>query len=123
MKTPETQTTFWAREYAYYLNEHKHPKNRATHMIGIPLLIISAIIGLTQLSSHWQLGLAWLIGGQIIGWIIQIIGHKIEGNKPALFKRPISFIMGPLMVLAELAECVGIHPRFASEGRRIAHDL
>ena len=110
---------FWAREFAYYLNEHRSAGNRATHMFGIPFLIITAIAGLFYLPSNWQLGTALLVGGQVVGWIIQIIGHKIEGNKPALLKRPISFVMGPLMVLVEMAEMIGLHFGFAKEGRKI----
>lgn len=110
---------FWAREFAYYLNEHRNPKNRATHMVGIPLLLSTAIAALAIMPSNWRVGLPLLIGGQIVGWIIQIIGHKIEGNKPALLKRPISFVIGPLMVLVEMCELIGIHFGFAKEGRRI----
>lgn len=104
---------FWTREFAFYLNEHRHPINRLTHMIGIPILVITGILGLWSMSP-------WLfVGGQAIGWAIQIVGHRIEGNKPALLRRKISFLMGPLMVLVELAEQTGVRFAFAERARRL----
>ena len=102
---------FWTRQFAFYLREHQHPLNRATHFVGIPLLIGTAVVGL----ATWN---PWLIvGGQVVGWAIQILGHRIEGNKPALLKRPISLLMGPIMVLVEMVEAIGIHPAFARRAR------
>ena len=103
---------FWAREFALYLGEHRHPLNRATHFIGIPLLIVTAVCGLVTLD--WRL----FVGGQVVGWTFQLLGHRIEGNRPAFLKRPISFAMGPLMVLVELASLAGIRPGFAERARR-----
>ncbi|MFM7202163.1 MAG: DUF962 domain-containing protein [Myxococcota bacterium] len=102
---------FWVREFAYYLNEHRHPMNRATHMVGIPIIVLTLIYAIVTLS--WTI----LLGGQVVGWAIQIIGHRIEGNKPALLKRPISLLMGPLMVMVEMLEGVGIHFDFAARAR------
>jgi hypothetical protein len=80
---------FWTREFAFYLHEHRNPLNRLTHMFGVPLLIVTGVLGL------WWNNWALLVGGQVVGWAIQIAGHRIEGNRPALLKRPISFLMGP----------------------------
>lgn len=103
---------FWTREFAYYLNEHRHPLNRLTHMFGVPLLIVSAALALR--TASWTL----FVGGWTVGWAIQILGHRIEGNRPALLKRPISWLMGPLMVLVELLELLGLHFAFAARARR-----
>ena len=104
---------FWTREFAYYLNEHRSSANRATHMIGIPILIVTAIVGL----AIWN---GWVIFlGQIVGWAFQLIGHRIEGNRPALLKRPISFLMGPLMVLVEMIGFLGFEPAFAARARQV----
>ncbi len=103
---------FWSRQYALYLAEHKNPWNRRTHMVGVPLLLVTAIVGLARLD--WVL----IVGGQLVGWTIQIVGHKIEGNKPALLKNPVSFLMGPLLVLMEIVELVsGWQPAFARKAR------
>lgn len=102
---------FWAREFALYLHEHRHPLNRMTHMVGVPLLLVTLGLGL------WLPSWGILLGGQVVGWAIQIAGHRIEGNRPALLKRPISFLMGPLMVLIEFLEPLGVHPRFVRRAR------
>jgi hypothetical protein len=102
---------FWTREFAYYLHEHRNPLNRLTHMVGVPIIVITAVLGLAWQS--WPL----FIGGEIVGWAFQIAGHRIEGNRPALLKRPISFLMGPLMVLVEAAEHLGLHFGFARRAR------
>ncbi|HEY8378615.1 MAG TPA: DUF962 domain-containing protein [Nannocystis sp.] len=104
---------FWTREFAYYLHEHRHPLNRLTHMFGVPLLVCTGVGALLTLS--WKL----FVIGWTIGWAVQIAGHRIEGNRPALLKRPISLLMGPLMVLVECAERLGLRFRFAARAREV----
>src|SRR5262245_50930619 len=99
MSTP----TFFEREFALYLREHRHPLNRASHMIGIPVLVGTGALGILLL--NWRL----FVGGQLVGWAFQLVGHRFEGNRPALLKRPISFLLGPLMVTVELLEKLGLH--------------
>ena len=102
---------FWVREFAFYLNEHRNRLNRLTHLFGIPILLVTGLVGL--FSANWSL----LIGGQVVGWALQLLGHRIEGNRPALLERKISFVMGPMMVLVELAEHLGIRFGFAARAR------
>jgi len=100
-----------AAEYRRYLAEHQHPWNRATHFVGIPIIVGSLLV-------CPPLG-AWtaLLGAQVVGWAFQLAGHRIEGNRPALLKRPISLLIGPLMVLVEIAEMLGVHVAFARQAR------
>lgn len=104
---------FWTREFAYYLHEHRHPLNRLTHMFGVPILVCTGMGALLTLS--WKM----FVVGWTIGWAVQILGHRIEGNRPALLKRPISWLMGPLMVLVELAELLGLRFGFAARARTV----
>ncbi|MEZ4380308.1 MAG: DUF962 domain-containing protein [Nannocystaceae bacterium] len=103
---------FWTREFAYYLCEHRHPLNRLTHMFGIPIILGSGAAAIAV--GSWRL----FIVGQAIGWALQLVGHRFEGNRPALLKRPLSFFMGPLMVLIELVGFAGIRLPFAERARR-----
>lgn len=100
-----------ATEYRAYLAEHRHPANRATHFVGIPIIVASLLV-------CPPLG-AWtaLLAAQIVGWAFQLAGHRIEGNRPALLRRPISLLIGPLMVLVEIAELLGVHFAFARQAR------
>jgi uncharacterized membrane protein YGL010W len=104
---------FWTREFAYYLNEHRHPLNRLSHMFGVPILVVTAAWALAAAS------VPVFVVGWTVGWAFQLAGHRIEGNRPALLKRPISWLMGPLMVLVELAELVGLRFGFARRARKV----
>jgi uncharacterized membrane protein YGL010W len=70
-----------------YKSKHQHPLNKLTHSIGIPLIIFS--LPLFFFNWHWALGL--FVGG----WILQFVGHAIEGNQPAFFRNPIFLLVGP----------------------------
>jgi len=47
------------------------------------------------------LSLAWAGGIFLVGWIIQFVGHKFEGMKPAFFDDAKQLLIGPLFVCAE----------------------
>ena len=80
----------WIDEYGH---SHQHPVNRACHTIGIPLIAISLPLFLIALVPHvanvpvipawfWQIP-AGMFG---VGWILQFIGHAVEGEPPEFFK-------------------------------------
>jgi uncharacterized membrane protein YGL010W len=77
-----------------YNAKHQHPLNRLSHSIGIPLIVIA----LPLFFFSWRLALAFFV----IGWILQFIGHAIEGNQPAFFRNPVYLIVGPLWLLRKL---------------------
>lgn len=104
---------FLTQEFSLYLQDHQHPGNRATHFIGIPLIVSSLFAA--PLLWDWRV----LVAGQGIGWAFQLVGHRLEGNRPSLLKRPISLLMGPLMVMVEILEFLGLHFKFASEARAL----
>ena len=106
---------FWTRQYAAYLNEHRHPLNRLTHMFGVPILVVTLILGVYR--KDWRI----VAGGQVVGWAFQLLGHRIEGNRPAFLRNPISFLMGPLMVTVEMLELLGFTIGFAAEARAVVH--
>jgi len=82
-----------------YDHEHTNPWNKFLHAIGIPI-IIAGIVLLAM--EHWRLGAALFIGG----WIMNFLGHRIEGNKPAFFQGVIYFLVGPLWVAKELKDAI-----------------
>ncbi len=102
---------FWAGQFAYYLHEHRDPRNRLMHMLGIPILIVTLIASAIMLD--WRM----FLGGQLLGWAIQMAGHKLEGSRPAFLHNPVAFVMGPLMVLEEMAERGGVKFAFADRAR------
>lgn len=77
----------------YKLN-HQHPVNRAIHTVGVPLIVLAMPI----LIFNRKIGL----GLWVFGWIIQFIGHAIEGSSPAILSKgasPVANITGSILIL------------------------
>lgn len=83
-----------------YKAKHRHPVNRLTHSIGIPMIVIS----LPLLFFSWRWGLALFV----VGWILQFLGHIIEGNQPAFFRNPLYLLVGPLWLLRRAGAALGL---------------
>ncbi|HRI17001.1 MAG TPA: DUF962 domain-containing protein [Burkholderiaceae bacterium] len=45
--------------------------------------------------------LAWGVGGFVVGWAIQFVGHHYEGRKPAFVDDLVGLLVGPMFVVAE----------------------
>ena len=83
-----------------YQAKHRHPLNKLSHSIGIPLIVISVPL----FFFSWRLSL----GLFVVGWVFQFIGHAIEGNQPAFFKNPLYLLVGPVWLLRRAAGAVGL---------------
>jgi uncharacterized membrane protein YGL010W len=82
-----------------YKSKHQHPLNRLSHSIGIPLIVLA----LPVFFFNWRWGMAMFV----VGWILQFVGHAIEGNQPAFFKNPIYLLVGPLWLLRRVGAAIG----------------
>ena len=58
-----------------YKAKHRHPLNKLSHSIGIPMIVVSLPI----FFFDWR----WALGLFVVGWILQFLGHAVEGNQPA----------------------------------------
>jgi len=83
-----------------YKSKHRHPLNRLMHSIGIPLLVVS----LPGFLFSWR----WALGLFAAGWILQFIGHAIEGNQPAFFHNPVYLLVGPWWLVRRGLNIVGL---------------
>jgi len=72
---------WWIERYA---QSHQHPVNRLCHTLGIPLIALSVAVLIAAIFAHglWKIGLA----GFVAGWILQFVGHAVEGKPPEFFK-------------------------------------
>ncbi len=72
------------------------------------LLLLALWLGaiFAQASTAAWLGLG--LGGFVVGWIIQFVGHYYEGRKPAFFDDLVGLIIGPLFVVAEASFMLGM---------------
>ncbi|HEX8179923.1 MAG TPA: DUF962 domain-containing protein [Pyrinomonadaceae bacterium] len=93
-----------------YKAKHRHPLNRLTHSIGIPLIVVSLPLFL----FNWR----WALALFVVGWILQFVGHAIEGNQPAFFRNPLYLIIGPLWLARRALAAVGLGKAPSAETRR-----
>jgi uncharacterized membrane protein YGL010W len=90
-----------------YKSKHQHPLNRLTHSIGIPMIVIAVPL----FFFNWR----WALSIFVVGWILQFLGHAIEGNQPAFLKSPIYLLIGPLWLLRRAASAIGLMKPHTSE--------
>lgn len=63
------------RILANWLERHQHPFSFWIHVIGIPM----TIVGLA-LVVLWPTSWYWGVGTFVLGYLLQYIGHRVEGN-------------------------------------------
>lgn len=83
--------------FSRYDYEHRHPLNKFLHGVGIPVILAGIVLAAF---TYWR----WGLGLFVAGWILLFLGHRIEGNRPAFFKGPVYFLVGPLWVYRELKD-------------------
>ena len=77
-------------------------------------LVMALLFGIGLQLGCWAADLPlslWLavgLGGFVLGWVIQIIGHVYEGRKPAFLDDLSGLLIGPLFVLAEIGFRLGL---------------
>jgi uncharacterized membrane protein YGL010W len=74
----------WESWIAEYSKGHQHPVNRLTHTFGIPIIILSGPVALAGIFWHRLLFVA--VGLFVFGWVLQFVGHAVEGKPPEFFK-------------------------------------
>ncbi len=89
------QSTF-QRLLENYRRDHQHPMNRATHMVGIPMIVAS--LPAFFFDFKWGLGLF------VVGWIFQFVGHAFEGNMPSFVRDPRFLLVGPIFIVKKYSE-------------------
>ena len=57
-----------------YIERHQHPLNQVLHLVGVPLTFLVSLYFLVQ--HQWT----WALGAFLIGYVLQFVGHAIEGN-------------------------------------------
>ena len=67
-----------------YTESHQHPLNRVLHAVGIPMIAGCAVAtilgpGVSRLPRRTALA------GVAAGSALLLLGHAIEGNRPAIF--------------------------------------
>jgi uncharacterized membrane protein YGL010W len=70
----------WVSEYS---QSHQNPINRFCHTIGIPLIAGSILLFVVSIfvDGLWP----YALGAFVVGWILQFVGHFVEGKPPEFF--------------------------------------
>lgn len=77
-------------------------------------LLLTALLAAALWFGGWaaaQSTAVWLgigVGGFLVGWVIQFVGHHFEGRKPAFVDDVVGLLIGPLFVVAELLFLLGL---------------
>ena len=95
-----------------YKAKHRHPLNRMTHNIGIPMIVVS----LPLFFFNWR----WALTLFVIGWILQFVGHAIEGNQPAFFRNPVYLLIGPLWLIKRFFALFSSSPTGPTNSSRVS---
>jgi hypothetical protein len=56
-----------------WLERHQHPFNLGIHLLGIPLAVAGVVL-LFFLPWYWG------VAAIVLGYLLQYIGHRVEGN-------------------------------------------
>lgn len=96
-------------------------------LLAVPLLLLAHWVAAQPLEVGIAVGLATFIGG----WAVQLLGHKFEGNKPALTQNLLQIFVALLFLGAEAFFALGLRKELEREvehlvatgaaGRRPAH--
>ena len=72
--------TEWVAQYSL---SHQHAVNRWMHTLGIPMIVVSLLLGAASIAMP---GLRLpALGLFVAGWALQFIGHAFEGKPPEFF--------------------------------------
>ena len=66
-----------------YKAKHRHPLNKLTHSIGIPMIVLSLPLFL----FNWR----WALALFIVGWILQFVGTRLKAISQR-FQEPDVFV-------------------------------
>lgn len=59
-----------------WLQRHQHPASQVLHAVGIPMSFVGTVV-LAVAGRPW-----WALAAFVAGYVLQFIGHAIEGNDP-----------------------------------------
>jgi hypothetical protein len=57
-----------------YIDRHRNRTNQILHVIGVPVTFVVSVVFLVQ--QNWSVA----AGCFVVGYVLQFIGHAIEGN-------------------------------------------
>ena len=71
----------WVAQYGL---SHQNATNRLLHTIGIPMIAVSLLVAIAGIAwpALWPMAAVLFVAG----WVLQFVGHAVEGKPPEFFK-------------------------------------
>ena len=89
--------------------------------LGVALTLVLALLGAAA-EATCALGPAMALtvaaGVFVLGWALQLLGHRLEGNRPALLTNLGQILVAPLFLTAELGFSLGLRRRLHGDIER-----
>lgn len=70
------------------------------------ILLAAAAEATTMLAAAQACTVAAIVF--VLGWALQLLGHRLEGNRPALLDNLMQILVAPLFLVAELGFALGL---------------
>jgi uncharacterized membrane protein YGL010W len=89
--------------------------------LGLPLTLALALLGAAAEATCAlgpSMALAVAAGVFVLGWALQLLGHRLEGNRPALLTNLAQLLVAPLFLTAELGFSLGLRRRLHRDVER-----
>lgn len=92
--------------------------------LGLALAVLLALLAwaaetTTRIGVSGSLALAGVVF--LVGWVLQLLGHHLEGNRPALLTNLFQIVVAPIYLTAELGFGLGWRPDLRAEVERRLH--
>jgi uncharacterized membrane protein YGL010W len=109
-----TPAMIWAGVMSLYYIKLDAAIGIAMALLFVPLLWAAGAV------AAFGPGSAWTVAGIVfvLGWVVQLIGHKFEGNKPALTANLFQTLVSPIFLTAELFFALGLKRGLREEVER-----
>ena len=89
--------------------------------LGLPLTVALALLGAAaEVTCDWGSSAALAVAAAVfvVGWALQLLGHRLEGNRPALLTNLAQIFVAPLHLTAELGFSLGLRRRLQGDVER-----
>lgn len=90
--------------------------------IGMTAFIVPVVYGAEWVARMpWQTGLAVFLATFVGGWALQLVGHMLEGRRPALADNLLQIFVAPIFLVAETAFALGLRRDTQQAVEKLSH--
>ena len=83
-------------------------------LLVLPLLLLAEWLAAQPPAQ----ALGWALGLFVVGWAVQLVGHRFEGNRPAFLDNLAHLVIAPAYLTAELLFALGLEDELREQIER-----